>query len=63
MAELGQTLRRNATLADAHFHWIARHEAYRYKGREHQRDKSRYRQKNAANEIREHGKFDSADRL
>ena len=37
VAEVGQPLRRNAVLADAHLDRIARHQADRDEGEEHQR--------------------------
>ncbi len=54
MAELGETLRRYAVLADPHLHRISRHQPDRDEGHEHQRHESRQRQCDPADEKPDH---------
>ena len=59
MAKVRQPLRRHAVLADPHLHRIARHETDRREGQEHQRQKCRDRERDAAKKIDEHGRSEN----
>ena len=59
MAEVGEPLGRHAMLAGPHLHRIARHETDRGEGQEHQRQKGRDGQRDAAKEVGEHGRSET----
>ena len=55
MAKIREPLRRHAVLAGPHLDRIARHEADRREGQEHQRKESRDGERDAAKEVGDHG--------
>ena len=62
MAKVCEPLGRDGVLADPHLHRIARNEADRDEGEEHQRQERRDRQRDPAEKIGEHGRLDGVGR-
>ena len=56
VAKIGEALGRHDVLAGPHLDWVAGHEPDRDESQEHQRQKGRDGQRNAAKEVSEHGR-------